>query len=158
MIGQVSESEKPMYRAVLPVCKYYIELRYRLLQLFYDAMFENTLNGMPICRPLFVTNPEDKTLFGDSQSFMNTEFMVGNDLLIAPVLEKQTAENDYGKRDVYLPAGNKWYQFKDSKCPLGTAIDGGTNISQFDAHISDDEGHLPYIVPMYVRKVQFFLR
>lgn len=83
VISQVSETEKEMYRAVLPVCKYYIELRYRLLQLFYDAMFENTLDGMPICRPLFVTDPKDKTLFGDSESFMNTEFMVGNDLLIA---------------------------------------------------------------------------
>ncbi len=152
VIGQVSESEEPMYRAVLPVCKYYIELRYRLLQLFYDAMFENTLNGMPICRPLFVTNPEDKTLFGDSESFMDTEFMVGNDLLVAPVLEKQSAENGYVKRDVYLPAGSRWYQFTDSKCRLGNAVDGGTNISQFDAHISDDEGHIPYIVPMYVRE------
>lgn len=152
VISQVSEAEKPMYRAVLPVCKYYIELRYRLLQLFYDAMFENTLNGMPICRPLFVTDPQDKTLFGDSEPFMNTEFMVRNDLLIAPVVEKQSADNGYGKRDVYLPAGSRWYQFRGRKCPLGSVIDGGVNISQFDASINEDEGHIPYIVPMYVRE------
>lgn len=152
VIDRVSENERPMYRAVLPVCKYYIELRYRLLQLFYDAMFENTLDGMPICRPLFVTDPKDKTLFGDSEAFMNTEFMVGNDLLIAPVLEKESASNGFGKRDVYLPAQSRWYQFKDSRNPLDNVINGGTNISQFDAHISDEEGHIPYIVPIYVRE------
>lgn len=31
-------------------------------------------------------------------------------------------------------------------------INGGTNISQFDACISTDEGHIPYIVPVYVRE------
>lgn len=152
VMGQVPETEREMYRAVLPVCKYFIELRYRLLQLFYDAMFENTLNGMPVCRPLFVTDPKDKTLFGDSEAFMNTEFMVGKDLLVAPVLEKQSASNGFGKRDVYLPAHSRWYQFKDSRDPLGNVINGGTNISQFDAYISAEENHIPYIVPIYVRE------
>ena len=151
VINQVEDDEKPMYRAVLPVCRYYISLRYRLLQLFYDAMFENTLNGMPICRPLFLTDPEDKALINDRAEFMDTEFMVRQDLLIAPVLEKQTASNGYGKRDVYLPLGGGWYQFTDNKSPLGTMLPGGTNVSEFDAHISDDEGHIPYILPMYVR-------
>ena len=151
VIDQISEEDKPMYQAVLPVCRYYIELRYRLLQLFYDAMFENTLNGMPICRPLFLTDPQDKALINDRAEFMDTEFMVRNDLLAAPILEKQSASNGYGKRDVYLPAGSSWYQFMDNKRPLGKAIKGGTNISEFDAHISDEAGHIPYILPLYVR-------
>jgi len=152
VIDRVSESEKPMYRAVIPVCRYYIGLRYRFMQLFYDAMFENTLNGMPICRPLFVTDPEDKSLFNDREVFLDNEFMVRNDLLIAPVLEKESESNGYGKRDVYLPAGSKWYQFKDGKCRLGSAVEGGTNVSEFDAKISADEGHIPFIVPIYVRE------
>ena len=49
VIGQVPDEYKLMYESVLPVCKYYIELRYRLLQLFYDAMWENALRGLPIC-------------------------------------------------------------------------------------------------------------
>jgi len=152
VIDQVSEDEKLMYRAVLPVCRYYISLRYTLLQLFYDAMFENTLNGMPICRPLFVTDPQDKALFNDRAEFLDNEFMVGADLLIAPVVEKQSAENGYGKRDIYLPAGSRWYQFKNQRQPLGSALEGGTNVAEFDARISDDEGHIPFILPMYVRE------
>ncbi len=152
VIDQVPSEYKPMYKSVLPVCKYYIELRYKLLQLFYDAMWENSLTGLPICRTLFLTDPEDRALFNDRSDFLNTEFMVRGDLLIAPVLEKESDENGHGKRDVYLPAGSRWYQFKSAGIPLGEVIDGGTNISEFDAHISDDPGHIPYIVPMYVRE------
>lgn len=152
VINEVEEQYRPMYRSVLPVCKYYIELRYTLLQLFYDAMFENTLNGMPICRPLFITDPKDKALFNDRASFLNNEFMVRNDLLVAPVLERETEENGYGKRDVYLPSGSNWYQFMNGKYPLNKAIEGGTNVSEFDAHISEEQYHIPFIVPVYVRE------
>ncbi|MBV9708460.1 MAG: alpha-glucosidase, partial [Chloroflexi bacterium] len=50
----IPQEKRYLYGIVLPLCKYYIELRYRLLQLFYDAMFENVLNGMPICRAMFL--------------------------------------------------------------------------------------------------------
>lgn len=48
-----------LYQMVLPICKHFIELRYHLLQLFYDLMFENTLTGLPICRPLFFEASSD---------------------------------------------------------------------------------------------------
>lgn len=143
-----------LYDAVLPVCRYYIGLRYTLLQLFYDAMFENTLNGMPICRALFLTNPADMALFNDRQEALSTEFMVRDSLLVAPILEKEIPENGgrTGKRDVYLPAGNRWYQFKNHQEPLDDAIDGGTTVCGFDATINNDPGHIPYIVPLYVKE------
>lgn len=154
--NMVPEEVRYLYDCVMPVCKYYIGLRYRLLQLFYDAMFENTLNGMPICRALFLTNPEDAALFNDKQEFLNTEFMVRDSLLVAPVLEKEIYEAGEGckkgRRDVYLPAGNRWYQFTDHQKPLGEAVDGGTSVCGFDATIINDPGHFPYIVPLYVKE------
>lgn len=154
--NMVPEEVKYLYDCVLPVCKYYIELRYRLLQLFYDAMFENTQNGMPICRALFLTNPEDAALFNDKQEFLNTEFMVRDSILVAPILEKEIYEAEdgrkKGKRDVYLPAGSRWYQFKDHQSPLGDALEGGTTVCGFDATIDCDPGHIPYIVPLYVKE------
>ena len=152
VIDQVPAEYRLMYESVLPVCKYYIELRYKLLQLFYDAMWENALTGLPICRTLFLTDPEDMALFNDRTEFLDNEFMVRNDLLIAPVIEKESDENGHGKRDVYLPAGSRWYQFTNNRCPLGDVIEGGSNVSEFDAHINNDPGHIPYIVPMYVRE------
>lgn len=150
-IGQVPENIRYMYESVLPVCKYYIELRYTLLQLFYDATFENTLNNMPICRALFLTNPEDKALFNDKAEYLNTEFMVGNDLLVAPILEKEMIENSQGLRDIYLPYGNDWYQFTNHQIPLQEAAKGGTMILDYDSKIYNDPKHIPYIVPIFIK-------
>lgn len=150
--NEVEPNVKYIYESTLPICKYYIELRYTLLQLFYDAMFENTLNGLPICRALFLTNPSDMALFNDKSSFLNTEFMVRNELLIAPIIEKECYENGFGKRDVYLPSGNNWYQFMNHKRPLEGAIQGGTTISEFDCSINSETHHIPYIVPIYVKE------
>ncbi|XOF33080.1 MAG: TIM-barrel domain-containing protein [Candidatus Electrothrix sp. YB6] len=148
--GQLPEPQD-LYRNVLPICKHYIELRYRLLQLFYDAMFENTLTGRPICRPLFLNDPDDKSLYNDKESFLDNEFFVGKDLLIAPVLEPQVQNNNQGKRDVYLPSGSNWYCFMDNTMPLGPAVDGGTTIRDFDANINTNDNHIHFIVPAYVR-------
>lgn len=137
------------YRMVLPVCKYYIELRYRLLQLFYDAMFENCINGKPICRPMFLNDPEDKSLYNDKISFLDDQFFVGRDLLVAPILDE---ENKYrGKRDIYLPSGSDWYCFKNNRQPLDSSVEGGTTIRDFNAHLSADPNHINFIVPIYVR-------
>ncbi|MZP42434.1 hypothetical protein GTO89_05185 [Heliobacterium gestii] len=149
--GKVAENEVAIYASVLPVCKYYIELRYRLMQLFYDAMYENTLNGMPICRPLFLTDEEDGALLNDKLAFINDQFMVRNDLLIAPVLDKQSRANGFGRRQVYLPANSRWYNYMDNRRPLQAPVEGGTTIWDFDASINTDSNHIGFIVPMFVR-------
>lgn len=140
-----------LYRMVLPICKHYIQLRYRLLQLFYDAMFENTLNGLPICRPLFLNAPGDKSLYNDKEAFLNNEFFVREDMLIAPVLEPQSQDNNHGKRDVYLPSGSNWYCFMDNTMPLSFAVEGGTMVRDFDANLNLNGYHIHFIVPIYVR-------
>jgi alpha-glucosidase len=143
-----------LYRMVLPICKHYIELRYRLLQLFYDAMFENSLNGLPISRPLFINDPEDQSLYNDKESFLDNEFFVGKDLLIAPVLdpqEPQSLQKNYGKRDVYLPSGSDWYCFMNNTMPLAAVVEGGTTVRDFDASLHLQGNHINFIVPMYVR-------
>ncbi|OCQ91122.1 alpha-glucosidase [Oscillatoriales cyanobacterium USR001] len=151
--GKLPEPQN-LYRMVLPICKHYIELRYRLLQLFYDAMFENTLYGLPISRPLFINDPQDQSLYNDKEGFLDNEFFVGKDLLIAPVLdpqEPQSFDKNYGKRDVYVPAGSDWYCFMDNTMPLGYATEGGTTIRDFDASLHLEGNHISFIVPMYVR-------
>ena len=155
--GQLPEPQD-LYRMVLPICKHYIELRYRLLQLFYDAMFENTLTGLPICCPLFLHADQDKSLYSDKDPFVDNEFFVGKDLLVAPVLWPQIRDgyDNKGKRDVYLPAGSNWYCFTDNAQPLGPAIEGGTTVCDFDANLNIEGDHIRFIVPVYVREGAVF--
>lgn len=147
----IPAGERYLYSCVLPICKHYIELRYRLLQLFYDAMFENTLNGMPICRPMFLNDSGDKALFNDMFFFLGFQFFVRDDLLVAPVLQKQAPNNGWGKRDIYLPAESEWYQFVDNKKPLQPAVEGGTIVHDYDAHIDARPDHIGFTVPIFIR-------
>ena len=140
-----------MTRMVLPVCKHFIQLRYRLLQLFYDAMFENTTNGLPICRPLFLNDPQDVSLYNDKKEFLDNEFFVGKDLLVAPVLSPQTENMNNGRRDVYLPSGSNWYCFVNNTMPLLSPVEGGTTVRDFDANFNIDGSHINFVVPLYIR-------
>jgi alpha-glucosidase len=147
---RVPEPERWLYDAVLVISRYYIELRYRLIQLFYDAMFENTQTGLPIVRPLFVNDDHDVSLFNEKLQFNDNEWFVGRDLLVAPVIEKQSPMNQFGSRAVYLPRGSHWYCFMDNRRPLAESVVGGQEL-EYDAHLSMDPSHLGFHCPMYVR-------
>jgi alpha-glucosidase len=125
------------YRYGEPVpanCRKYIELRYRLIQMFYDAMYESTQSGLPICRALFVNDAEDPNVFAHSDD----QFFVGDALLVAPVVNPG---QEY--RDVYLPAGSEWYVLNDNTTPLGAPTPGGTTQTWY-APLGT--------VPLYVRE------
>ena len=49
---ELSPRAKTMFQCVLPIIRYYIRLRYSLMQMLYDAMFENMVNGLPIARAM----------------------------------------------------------------------------------------------------------
>jgi alpha-glucosidase len=78
-----------------------IELRYELLPTVYDAMREAADSGVPALRPLFLEFPADPETWSRDDAAM-----FGRDLLVAPVLREAVT-----RRDVYLPAGGRWFDF-----------------------------------------------
>ncbi|PQE26436.1 Alpha-14-glucan lyase protein [Rutstroemia sp. NJR-2017a BBW] len=86
----VPEKDHNMYYSVLPVCRYMVQLRYSLLQLLYDAMFENMISGLPIARSMIITDPLDASLYQANQAYTRSQYLVRNDLLVAPALFKQS--------------------------------------------------------------------
>ncbi len=75
-----------------------IELRYQLLPYIYTVFREHEQTGAPVMRPLWFEYP------GDVETYLNdTEFLVGRDLLVAPVMSQGAT-----KRSVYFPAGDDW--------------------------------------------------
>src|SRR5271166_1378107 len=121
-------------------CQKYINIRYKLLQLFYDLLYQCTQTGLPICRPLFLTDRDDMNVY----QHLNDQFMVGNDLLIAPVIQHGSVN-----RYVYLPAGSSWFAYQDEQAPLPGANTGGQS---FNWYAPLD------IVPMYVRAGAILVR
>jgi alpha-glucosidase len=80
-----------------------IEWRYQLLPYLYSVFAQCAQSGLPIIRPLWMADPADMAL--RTVEVAADEFLLGDNLLVAPVLDKGVT-----KRDVYLPRG-KWYDF-----------------------------------------------
>jgi alpha-glucosidase len=76
-----------------------LDLRYRLIPFYYSLAHETYATGLPLMRPLVMEFPDDPKVAN-----MSDEWMMGDSLLAAPMLEQG------GERSVYLPAGN-WFVF-----------------------------------------------
>ena len=85
--------------------RHYVETRYRLLPYIYSLADEAARTGLPLMRPVFLEFPE---IFAKGTNFDNldTEFLLGPDLLIAPPPFAEMLD-DY---DVSFPSG-AWYDF-----------------------------------------------
>jgi alpha-glucosidase (family GH31 glycosyl hydrolase) len=99
---------------VEPICRKYLELRYRMLPYLYSAVRECTTTGMPIMRALWMHFPEDP-----KAAECGDEYLWGKSVLVAPVFEKEATA-----RRVYLPHG-EWYDFW-----TGERTQGGREISR----------------------------
>ncbi len=100
--------------AVEPICKKYLELRYRMMPYLYSAVHECTQSGIPVMRSLWLHYPNDSAAVARGD-----EYLWGRDILVAPVVEKGAAE-----RRVYLPHG-AWYDFWTNE-----KVDGGREVTR----------------------------
>ncbi|HEX4486470.1 MAG TPA: TIM-barrel domain-containing protein [Terriglobales bacterium] len=99
---------------VEPICRKYLELRYRLLPYLYSAVHECAATGLPIMRALWLHDPDDPRAVACAD-----QYLWGNDILVAPVVEKGATS-----RNVYLPKGS-WFDFW-----TGERLAGGRDISR----------------------------
>jgi alpha-glucosidase (family GH31 glycosyl hydrolase) len=105
---------------VEPICRKYLELRYRLLPYLYSAVHECTKTGMPIMRPLWLHFPNDPKSVN-----CEDEYLWGQCVLVAPVVQKGATS-----RSVYLPPA-VWYDFwtgerQEGGREIGRAVDIAT--------------------------------
>ena len=125
--GAANPDEKELHNAAVePICRQYLELRYRLMPYLYSAVNECCRMGLPIMRALWFHYPEDPLAVtrGD-------EYLWGRDILVAPVTEKGASS-----RKIYLPSA-VWYDFwTESK------VSGGGEIMR-EVDLS--------LLPLYVR-------
>jgi len=92
----------------------YINLRYSLLPYIYANAWQVTSSSASMMRALVMDFPQDEKVWD-----LNTEFMLGNSILVSPVTKSMYCDNGTkkntfaktGTQQVYLPKGTGWYDF-----------------------------------------------
>ncbi|WP_088342703.1 MULTISPECIES: glycoside hydrolase family 31 protein [Rhodomicrobium] len=106
-----SASEPWMYPELLPMIRAAFAWRERLVPYLYTLLWRAHAHHEPILRPLFYDFPAAPESYAEEDSFM-----VGPDVVVAPVLEPGTT-----RRRLWLPdAAGGWFDLRD-----GTPYPGG---------------------------------
>ena len=109
MAGTIDQYVWSFGEEVLRGAREAIRLRYRLMPYLYAAFLAAAETAAPIQRPLVYGYQDDPAVLD-----VDDEFLLGGDLLVAPVSEPGVTE-----RSVYLPVG-RWYDWY-----TGEVVDGG---------------------------------
>jgi len=111
---------------VEPICRKYLELRYRLMPYIYTMLRDTQETGLPMMRAMWLHHPDDAAAVARGD-----QYLWGRDLLVAPVVEKGATT-----RRVYLPKGD-WFDFwTNERMAGGREVERAVDLS---------------VVPMYVR-------
>lgn len=99
------------------------KLRYRLMPYIYSLAGRTTTENYTMMRALTFDFRNDEKVYS-----IPDQYMFGNAFMVNPVTEQLYTSADADKkakaRQVYLPAGTKWYNFWN-----GEVLDGGQTIS-----------------------------
>ncbi|KAG8449629.1 hypothetical protein GDO86_016317 [Hymenochirus boettgeri] len=115
-----------------------IEERYTLLPFWYLLFYRAHVYAEPVMRPLWVEFPKNPEIFGEEK-----QYMLGNALLVVPVLEPGVSE-----LDVLFPgSGERWYEFRKHECIMGS-LRQKVNIALDEIPVYQRGGS---IIPMHTR-------
>lgn len=81
-------------KEIVNIYRFYSKVHYTLIPYLVEQALISCNTGVPLVRHLYIEFPEDKRVYS-----IEDEYMLGDGLLVAPVLE------DSDKRDIYLPKG-----------------------------------------------------
>ncbi|CAK6960052.1 SITS-binding protein [Scomber scombrus] len=109
---------------VLNLTKIYITKHQRdVVPLIEKYAVEWQMTGNPIYRPMWWLSPSDPMTFT-----INDQFLIGDEVLVAPVVEKAAVQ-----RDIYLPDGG--FQWQDSR--NAQVFDGGTFLQDYSVPLEE---------------------
>ena len=121
----------------------YLKLKMRLTPYMYGLTREAERTGAPIVRGLMWDYPQDPQALTEAHKY---QFLLGRDLLVAPVYRSQAASRGW-RRDIHLPPG-RWIDYWD-----GRVVEAGGQGRDLDRQV--ELATLPLfvragaIVPMY---------
>lgn len=126
--AQEAVPSEPVFREpkTKALAKKSIQLRYQLMPYNYTIAFDNNQTGIPLMRPLFFEEQDNKELLSVSDTYM-----WGDAFLVSTITDAGLKE-----KEVYMPANSVWFDFVSEK-----KYDGGKSYT-----ITTEEDHIPVFV------------
>lgn len=93
------------------LCRTALKAKIRLTPFFYSLMRESHDTGAAIIRPMVWNYPDDPVTFDESTKY---QYMVGRDVLVAPVYTSMKLNRGWWRKGIYLPEGD-WYDYNDGR-------------------------------------------
>lgn len=82
-----------------------LRLRHALIPYLYTMNVRNHEEGIPLVRPMYYHNCEDKRAYQNKN-----EFLFGSEMIVTPITQKSNDKLKLGKTKAWLPEG-VWYDF-----------------------------------------------
>ncbi|MBE6589962.1 MAG: glycoside hydrolase family 31 protein [Ruminococcaceae bacterium] len=120
----------------------YTALHNELLPYIQKLTRDACATGMAVVRHLVLNYPKDERVYG-----INDEFMLGNALLVAPILSRQTFE-----REVYLPAGNWTELLTGEKLTGGRYLTVKASMAQLPLFLNNDSEDAAELAMIFANK------
>jgi alpha-glucosidase/alpha-D-xyloside xylohydrolase len=112
-------------KAVEPILRKYLELRYRMLPYTYTAVEETCRTGLPVMRALWLHYSDDPAAAGRGD-----QYLWGRDVLVSPVVDKGASV-----RRLYLPKGTWWDFWTEQRLEGGREIERPVDLATLPLHV-----------------------
>lgn len=93
----------------------YLKLKLRMTPYMYKYAHDAAMTGAPIVRGLIWNFPNDRKTWDKTTQY---QFMLGDDILVAPVYTSMALNKGWRKEDIYLPEG-VWFDYWDGRIVPG---------------------------------------
>ncbi|KAM3443250.1 hypothetical protein MY4824_000553 [Beauveria thailandica] len=120
-----------IWESVAAAARKAIDIRYRLMDYFYTAMWRASEDGTPSISPVFYHYPDDQATWA-----LELQFFYGPAVMVAPVTEEGATSVD-----VYIPAGATFYDWYTHR-----AIRSGSDAGRTHTFSDVDVTSIPLLI------------
>ncbi|MCC8146697.1 MAG: DUF5110 domain-containing protein [Bacteroidales bacterium] len=121
-------------------------LRSQMMPYIYSSVWQCHKDMLPLNRAMYIEYPAEEEAYNNPQQFFFGDLLIG-----APITNAGTGENKVASQEIWLPAGETWYNFFTGKANRGgQKITESCDLNTFPLYI---KGGYPFPMQPYTQRM-----